>query len=435
MKILHLEINDLKRISAIEIDPATGKPIILTGDNGQGKSSVLDGIILALSNTGLDDPIKHGRPSASVKLTLGADKAQYLLERKVTKKGDSLTLTDANGLPVSKPQTFLNGLLGNYAFDPLEFTRLKPKDQVEALKTAAGLDFSELDAKRAQLYTERTVIARDGKEVAAQLAAVPAPASDVPKEEVSASALVDKLQALEADKRATDAARDDVENQAKLVDCMKEEIEDLQNEIKNLQDRLKGEIEKKCEEEKTLSELTEDRDNLVLNAPTPEAIAAAKEAIAKVDETNRAVRLAKKHSELTTKRKELLAKHGKLTRRIEEIDEAKAEAIKSANLPLDGLELTDEGVMMNGTFFSQLSTAEQIRVSTLVAMSQNPELKIIMIREGALMNSDNLAAVTTLANERDYQLWIEKFMENPGQTGLHIIDGAIAFEDGAAVAE
>ena len=89
--------------------------------------------------------------------------------------------------------------------------------------------------------------------------------------------------------------------------------------------------------------------------------------------------------------------------------------------------------MMNGTFFSQLSTAEQIRISALVAMSQNPGLKIIIIREGALMNSANLTMLSELAAENGFQLWIEKFQEQKGESGLHIVDGAIAFEDGEAV--
>jgi hypothetical protein len=100
---------------------------------------------------------------------------------------------------------------------------------------------------------------------------------------------------------------------------------------------------------------------------------------------------------------------------------------------LDGLELTDEGVLMNGVFFSQLSTAEQIRVSALVAMSQNPNLKIVIVREGALMNSSNLKVLSELAAERGFQVWMEVMRESPGTEGLHIIDGQIAFVDGEAV--
>lgn len=426
MNILELKINDLKRITAIEIHPETGKPIILTGDNGNGKSSVLDSIILALSNTGLDDPIRHGRPSGSVKLTLGEDKAEYLLERKVTKSGDKLTLTDANGIAVQKPQTFLNGLLGNYAFDPLEFTHLKPKDQVEALKAAAGLDFTDLDAKRAEHYAERTVVTRDGKEAAAQLAALTAPSDDVPTEEVSAVDLVGKLRVMEDAQRAASKADADLvtakANHGQAVAAVA---------------KLREQLATAEETEKAMSKVMNDRQKELADAmaasPDQDQVQAAKDAIAAVDETNKAVRNAAACKALDAKVKDLRLKVANLNRRIEEIDEEKKEAILNANLPLDGLELTEEGVMVNGTFFSQLSTAEQIRVSTLVAMSQNPALRIIIIREGALMNSANLAMIAKMADERGFQVWIERFQEAPGEVGLHIVDGAIAFEDGKAV--
>jgi DNA repair exonuclease SbcCD ATPase subunit len=426
MNILELKINDLKRITAIEIHPETGKPVILTGDNGNGKSSVLDSIILALSNTGLDDPIRHGRPSGSVKLTLGVDKAEYLLERKVTKGGDKLTLTDAAGIAVQKPQTFLNGLLGNYAFDPLEFTRLKPKEQVEALKVAAGLDFTEIDAKRAEHYAERTIVARDGKDAAAQFAAIAEPAADAPAEELSAAELMAKLQKLE-------------KSAEHLVIAKRQLAEAIEREAKALAeiDRIKEMLKAAEAHQSTCADMIDETQKILTaataDAPTDEQLTAARSAIEQVDKTNAAVRNAKAWRDLDAKVKQLRLDHANLTRRIEEIDEQKKAQIQNANLPLEGLELTEEGVMVNGTFFSQLSTAEQIRVSTLVAMSQNPSLRIVIIREGALMNSANLAMIAKLAAERGFQVWIEKFQEEPSNVGLHIIDGAIAFEDGEAV--
>lgn len=426
MNIISLDITDLKRISAIHIDPVTGKPVILTGDNGNGKSSVLDAIILALSNTGLDDPIRHGRPSGSVKLSLGVDKAEYLLERKVTKSGDKLTLTDAAGTPVQKPQTFLNGLLGNYAFDPLEFVRLKPKDQVEALKIAAGLDFTEIDAQRKTLYDERTAVTRDGKEAAAQLAAIPAPAEGVASQEVSAVQLVATLRALE------DAAAHTVTAQRNIDEARRRHGEAAAEVA-----RLTAALANAKSVETANADMMKERENqlatAVSAAPTGDQLTAAREAIAQVDTTNKAARNAIAHKSLDEKAKALRVKFANLNRAIEVIDEEKSASIKNANLPLDGLELTDEGVMVSGTFFSQLSTAEQIRVSTLVAMSQNPTLKIVIIREGALMNSANLAMIAEMANERGFQCWIERFQEMPSSEGLHIIDGAIAFEDGEAV--
>lgn len=418
MKIIELIINDLKKIKAVEIHPETGKPVILTGDNGNGKSSILDGIVLALTNSGLEDPIRHGRPSASVKITLGVDKAEYLLERKVTKKNSYLTLTDADGIPVQKAQTFLNGLLGNYGFDPLEFTRLKSKAQVEALKEAAGLDFAELDAKRATAYVTRTEIGRKGKEVKARFDAMEIPEEGLPEEEQSATGLIAALRKLEEKQSAIIAGEKEKASSQDFIAKHKETIRKMEDELA----QSKADLE---QAEEDFGKLVAGLETAKKSAPTEFEIAEANKAIESLDHTNAKIRDARTYRETQEELKHLRNQHGKLEREIEVIDETKAEAIKTSDLPLDGLELTDDGVMFNGTFFSQLSTAEQIRVSTLVAMSQNPGLRIIIIREGALMNSANLKMISDLAAEQDYQLWIEKFQEEKSTTGLHIVDGEI----------
>lgn len=428
MKILQLEINDLKKIRAVEIHPRSGKPVILTGDNGNGKSSVLDAIVLALANNGLEDPIRHGRPSASVRLTLGADKAEYLLERRITKKGSYLTLTDAEGNTVQKAQTFLNGLLGNYAFDPLEFTRLKSKPQVEALKEAAGLDFAELDAERAEKYATRTEVNRQGKEIKARFDAMEAPADDVPAEELSASTLMENLQSLREKAMLVERTAEETERANTRLSEAKAEVDRIQKLLIDAQTKVTG-LSTKAEESRA------DEVEAISEAPDAAALTAAKEAVEAVDRTNAAVRAARTYRETEEELKRLRVQTGKLNREIEVIDETKADAVKNSSLPLDGLELTDDGVMFNGTFFSQLSTAEQIRVSTLVAMSQNPGLKLILIREGALMNSANLTMIASLANDQGYQLWIEKFQENASDIGLHIEDGSIVVEDGKKTEE
>jgi hypothetical protein len=427
MNILELHINDVKRISGVEINPATGEPVILTGDNAQGKSSVLDSIVFALSNTGLADPIRHGRPSGTITVKLGVDKVEYTVERKITKKGQYLTLLDEKGIKMPTAQTFLNGLLGNYAFDPLEFTTLKPKDQVEALKAAAGLDFTELDAQRLEHYTRRTDVGRDGKTKRAQFEAMTAPAEDVPTEEVSAAEKVVELEKLTT---ATAAANDT----AKELEAAKAKQEATAAEVTRLQGLLKDAMEKAHAADEAVIGARIVAIQSAELAPSQESLAAARKAIEDVDKINAAVRSAREYRKLDEELKALRLEHANLDRRIEEIDEKKAAAIKDAALPLDGLELTDEGVMFNGTFFSQMSTAEQIRISTMVAMAQNPKLKIILIREGALMNRANIAMLADLARENGFQVWMEKFQEEPGSKGLHITDGSVSHVDGQPVA-
>ena len=38
----------------------------------------------------------------------------------------------------------------------------------------------------------------------------------------------------------------------------------------------------------------------------------------------------------------------------------------------------------------------------------NPELRVILIRNGSLLDEDNLSLITSMAKESDYQVWIER---------------------------
>ena len=95
MNITTLSIENVKRLSAIRIT-ADGKPIVLTGNNGAGKSSVLDGILLALSGAGLEDPIKHGATRAVIKLKIEGKEEALNIERIIRPGSRELKVTYAD---------------------------------------------------------------------------------------------------------------------------------------------------------------------------------------------------------------------------------------------------------------------------------------------------------------------------------------------------
>jgi hypothetical protein len=103
-------------------------------------------------------------------------------------------------------------------------------------------------------------------------------------------------------------------------------------------------------------------------------------------------------------------------------------------MPIEGLSLTDEGVVYNNMLFDRLSTGQQIRVSTAIGMALNPDLKVIFIREGSLLDSDGLKEIAAMAQEKDYQIFIERCDES-GQVGFFIEDGEIASINGKPVSK
>ena len=98
--------------------------------------------------------------------------------------------------------------------------------------------------------------------------------------------------------------------------------------------------------------------------------------------------------------------------------------MREAKLPVPGLELTEEEILLNGQPFNQGSDAEQLRVSIAVAGALNPRLRVIRVRDGSLLDAKSMAALSEYAEEHDLQVWVETVASNR-QTAVVIEDGRV----------
>lgn len=456
MQITELSIRNVKRLEAFGIAPETGEPIILTGDNGAGKSSVLDAIFLALTGKGLNDPIRHGASKAVIKLALHGEETEYTVEKVITKKSCSLKITGKDGAVISSPQSFLDSLVGSLAFDPLEFVRLKPKQQAAAIRELVGLDTSKLDSEYKVVYAERAAANRQINELEAQLKATPEPEpaplslldNEVEEAELSASALISERDEM----LARSATRETASRRAAEVEAA---CDLLSDEIEELVKRAEGLKEKLTTERQRCAALQREEQAAIERAPSRDALDDITAKISSLDAENQAIRdrnakrrdaqqKAERASEEAERRRyaysrlnDSLAKargvaEG-LTSKLEAIEERKAKLTREAQMPVEGMTFDEDGVFIDGVRFDQLSTAEQVRVSASVAMRGNPKLRLILVREGALLNKANLKAICEAAKDGGYQIFIEKFQETPGDQGLHIEDGSVTHIDGERV--
>ena len=278
MHITQLTAENVKKLEAVQITP-DGKPVILTGDNEAGKSTVLDCIWIALRGEIPSQPIREGQTKGSITLTIevDGDEQDITVELTFTSKGSYLSVKDADGKKKSAPQTLLDGLISSLTLDPLAFSRMKPKDQRETLLRIAGIDLTKWEENYKKLYEARTAVNRTFAEKQTAFKQCPEPPEGTPDREQSANDLIDEIEQMQAQRKAKEDAQFSLESLNETEQICRDEIARLEQELAKAKQEHAG-LKKAI----IAHEIPE--------APTEEAIAAKREKLATIEQTNRNVR-------------------------------------------------------------------------------------------------------------------------------------------------
>lgn len=400
MKIIELKSSNIKRLKAVELQIDEDQNLIMiTGKNGQGKSSVLDSIWYALGgkSAAQDKPIRDGQEKGEVELTMKSDKGTYVVKRTFTEKGSYLSVTNADGAKYGNPQEFLDFIVGNLSFDPLQFSRMDTKKQVAELTKIVGLNFDEMEAEKKKLTEERLIVGREKK----ALGQVSPEDIDFAKqyqdkEEVSISDLSAKLEKETNQRRDYETAQVKISNNNAEIAEMKARITMLEDETIKLKD---------------IKDTTEDLDKL-------------RASISEADEVNKNIRRAKEIVINTEKIGGKELEYISLTNKISDIETAKFKMLTEAKMPIEGLSWDEDKVLYNNIPYDQISSAEQLKVSMAIAMAANPKLRMLIIKDGSLLDKDNLKVIAEMTKGQDFQAWIEKVSDD-NKTGIVIEDGGI----------
>jgi hypothetical protein len=408
LTIVELRAENLMRLKAITIRPRPdGSLVIIGGKNAQGKSSVLNAIWMACG--GKDavpaEPVRRGAAKGLARVDLG----EIVVERTFTTKGSYLKVTGADGVPVKSPQALMDSLVGCLSFDPLAFARMDPKAQADQLKRAVGLDLQGFDDDRANLYEERRGVSRDLKQAEAELAGAKR-YPDAPAEAVSVVDLANDLERAQANNEMRRAALQEA------VTCQAAAVREAQ-ELKEMERRI-GELKNRLQASVKAKESADQRADQII----PIDVAPLRAAIASASETNAKIQANNRYAALEAKATSLRSQVDQYTATIADIDEAKAKMIADAHLPVEGLGLDDTGVTLNGLPFAQASDAEKLKVSVALGLACNPKLRVLLIRDGSLLDEDSLAVLEKMG--AGAQLWIERVGEGD-KTAVIIEDGAV----------
>jgi predicted ATP-dependent endonuclease of OLD family len=416
-RLIELQTENFKKLKAISIKPRNGV-FEVAGKNESGKSSTLDSFMAAIGGPDYFGaaPIRDGEKEALIQINLGAVVVVRRIFRKPEGKfGHEVIVQYADGKKPAKPQTVLDELRGSpIADDPLEFTRLKPKERLDLLKKLLPdanevevrgemltLSFDEIEAERKSMTEDRTQVGRDFDRAKGAAESIVLPAN-APTNMVDVTELAAQLRAAGDTNASIDSRTATRMLASDRIDAIDDEIDRLQAEQKALRDKLTG------------------------AEPLPEKIdtMAIEQQIMDADAINAVARKVGEKATKMRERDELGEQYDALTKAIAILDKFKTDAITSAKLPIDGLGFGDNDITLDGLPFENASSARKIKTATALLMAMKPDIKVLLVREGSLLDEDMRAALDEDAKKHGFVVLLETVGGGDG-TGVVISDGEV----------
>ena len=398
VKINKLEIENVKRVRAVKMEPSANGLTIIGGDNGQGKTSVLDSIAWALGGDKFrpSQPVREGSalaPYLHIVLSNG-----LVVERRG--KNSDLKVTDPSGERAG--QQLLNKFVEAFALDLPRFMEANDSDKAKTLLNIIGVgtQLAELDRKEKEIYNERLAVGRiadQKKKFADEQQYFP----DAPKDIVSASELIKQQQEILArngeNQRKRDKAREiqqEYNRQYGLVKSLEAELSEARAKLSNL--------------EEDLSVANKTAENL-----NDESTAELERNLAEIEEINRKVRVNLDKDKAEEDALIYKNQYDGLTSDLNKVRDDKKALLDHAELPLPGLSVRDGKLIYQGQEWDNMSGSDQLIVATAIVRKLNPDCGFVLIdkleqmdlktlqRFGGWLEQEGLQAIATRVSTGD----------------------------------
>ena len=419
MKINRLEIENVKRIHAVMIEPSKDGLTIIGGKNRQGKSSVLDAIAWALGgNKYKPSQAVNADSTIPPRLKIIMDNG-LVVERKG--KNSDLKVTDPEGQKGG--QQLLDSFVEELAINLPKFMEASGKEKANTLLQIIGVgpQLAELEQKEKQLYQERLYVGRtaDQKE---KFAKEQPYYPDAPEEPVSASELIKEQQEILARNgqrqqwaREYDRILSDLEKNENAIEAYERAIRDLKKERESLNEKRKA-------AEKTPAELK------------MESTEELERSIENIEVINRKVRANLDKAKAEEDAKQYRDQYTELSQAIEDVRKQKAGLLDSADLPLPGLSVKEGELIYNGQLWDNMSSAEQMIVSTSIVRRLNPKCGFVLLDKLEAMDPDTLKEFGAWLEQEGLQA-IATRVSTGDECSIVITDGYVEGQDGVFAKE
>lgn len=370
VKISEFQIENVKRIKAVDYEPSQSGLTVIGGRNNQGKTSVLDSIAWALGGDKFK-PSKAQRDGSVIppylKVTLSNG---IVVERKG--KNSSLKVIDPSGNKAG--QQLLNDFVESFALNLPKFMESNSAEKAKTLLQIIGVGdaLTELEREETSKYNQRHsvgLVADQKKKYAQEMIHY----DDVPDEIISASELIKQQQQI---------LLENAENQKK-------------------RDRLSSLIKRKNELEIELAQVTSDLDIAQTDAKGLEdrSTAELEKSIENIDMLNAKIRSNLDKEKAEEDARNFQRQYDELTGEIEDLREAKKKLLDNADLPLPELSVFEGEITYKGMKWDNMSGSDQLKVATAIIRKFNPNCGFVLMDKLEQMDNETLS---------EFAQWLEK---------------------------
>ena len=382
MKIAKLELENVKKVRAVEFMLAANGMTVIGGKNGQGKTSVLDAIAWALGG-------EKYRPSSSQREgSVIPPRLHVVLDNGIVVdrdgKNSTLKVTDPSGKRAG--QQLLDEFVEKLALDLPKFLNQSNKEKASTLLKVIGMEaeVKKLDEDENAAYNRRHALGQiaDQKEkFAAEMPDYPG----APEEVISASELIQQQQAILLKNAENQKKRERVSEIALDKQRVLDEISRLKEQQEELNRRIEGARINlaRIEEDETVAK--KDAEDL-----HDESTAELEESLQKIEEINAQVRANLEKEKATAEAAEIRAKYNDLTAEIESIRTARSDLLTKANLPLPELTVENGELLYKGKAWDCMSSSEQMIVAVAIVRALNPKCGFVLLDKTEQLDLDTL---------------------------------------------
>ncbi len=384
MKINKLEIENVKRVKAVKLEPTANGLTIIGGNNNQGKTSVLDSIAWALGGDRYRPSVAQ-REGSAIPPTLHIVMNNGLVVERKGKNGD-LKVTDPSGKKGG--QQLLNEFVEQLAIDLPKFLESSSQEKAKTLLRIIGVGdkLAELEKKEKDLYSQRLTIgqiADQKKKYAKEQPYYP----DAPKDIVSPTELIRQQQDILAKNGENQRKRDKADRYRQSVALISREVEALQDQLA----KKRQELEEAQLSLNTAMMEAQDLDD--------QSTAELEQSISNIEEINRRVRANLDKDKAEDDALAYKNQYDSLTSQISQVRKDKTDLLESAELPLPGLSVEDGELVYNGQKWDNMSGSGRLKVATAIVRKLNPKCGFVLLDKLEQMDLQTL---------REFGAWLEQ---------------------------